>query len=593
MDQTPRAEYESRLAARRASAQRTARRVERLAQLRLAVFALTAAVAWISLTSPGLPALAIAAPLALFVALVFAHGRTKRDLERTLRAVAYYERSLARLDYDFAGSGRSGEEFLATDHPYAGHLDLFGQGSLFELLCGAQTGAGVATLARWLLDPAAPAAIRARQAAVAELRPRLDLREDLAVLGREASAQLEPERLIEWGRAPATSVVLPVRVLAAALALGALASAAAIPLVGVLPLATVAALEAAFALRFRSSVRAVRHAVDRALHNLELLLELLRRIEREPFQSPALCELRRALETRGAPPSREIAGLRQLVELLRQSRNQFFALIAPFLLWSTQLSFAIERWRARCGPELGGWLGALGQLEALCDLAGYAYEHPEDCFPELVESESCFQAQQLGHPLIPDEHCVRNDLRLDPGRALYVVSGSNMSGKTTLLRTVGVNAVLAQCGAPVRAQSLRLSPLRVGASIVVHDSLREGASRFYAEITCLSRIVALTRGEATVLFLLDEILGGTNSHDRSVGAAAVVRGLVERGALGLLTTHDLALSRIAEELAPRAANVHFEDQLRDGRICFDYRLREGVVSHSNALALMRAVGLPV
>jgi DNA mismatch repair ATPase MutS len=188
---------------------------------------------------------------------------------------------------------------------------------------------------------------------------------------------------------------------------------------------------------------------------------------------------------------------------------------------------------------------------------------------------------------------VRNDVRLSRERQVLVVSGSNMSGKSTLLRSVGVNCALALAGGPVRAARLRLCPLRLGASIRIHDSLLEGASRFYAEILRLRAITELTRGPLPVLFLLDEVLHGTNSHDRRIGAEAVVRSLLEAGALGLVTTHDLALAEVADVLAPRAANVHFEDRLEEGRIVFDYRLHPGVVTHSNALALMRAVGLEV
>jgi len=199
----------------------------------------------------------------------------------------------------------------------------------------------------------------------------------------------------------------------------------------------------------------------------------------------------------------------------------------------------------------------------------------------------------MGHPLISEQRNVRADLLLGDEPGVMIVSGSNMSGKSTLLRTVGVNVVLALAGAPVRAASLRLSPLQVGASIRIQDSLQAGASRFYAEIKRLRQIVELTNGGRPVLFLLDEILHGTNSHDRQIGGERVVRGLIERGAIGLITTHDLALARIADDLGARAANVHFEDHLEDGQMRFDYRLRPGVVQHSNALELMRSVGLDV
>ncbi len=556
-------------------------------------FLVAAVGAWFVLATPAFSPWWITLLVAGFATLVVAHAQARRDQQRALQAVRFYERGLARLDWAFAGTGRTGEHFRNPDHPYSDHLDLFGRGALFEMLSNAQTETGVATLAGWLEIPASPAEIRARQAAVEELRPALALREDLAVLGPEARDGLEPEALAAWGRAPERAASRAIRAAAAALAGATVCAALALPAFGALPFLLAVSAELAFALPFRARSRRVARAVERPLRDLALLVELLERIERERFRAPALVALRTALDTNGVPPSREIARLRLLVDLLSQRRNQFFTLIAPFLLWTTQLSFAIEAWRARCGPRLPGWIDALGALEALCDLSGYAYEHPADPFPEIVEDGAVFDGKGLGHPLIPDHRSVRNDVQLDAEHALLVVSGSNMSGKSTLLRTIGTNAVLALAGAPVRARSLRLSPLAVGASIVVLDSLQTGTSHFYAEITRLRRLVDLTDGSLPLLFLLDEILAGTNSHDRGVGAAAVVHGLLERGALGLLTTHDLALAKIADDLAPRAANVHFEDQLVDGRMMFDYQLRGGIVTRSNALALMRSIGLRV
>jgi DNA mismatch repair ATPase MutS len=240
------------------------------------------------------------------------------------------------------------------------------------------------------------------------------------------------------------------------------------------------------------------------------------------------------------------------------------------------------------------WIEVIGELEALAALAGYAYERPDEPFPEIVEQAPLLDAAALGHPLIPRERCVRNDIRLGGELRLLIVSGSNMSGKSTMLRTVGVNVVLALAGAPVRATRMTVSPLQVGATLRIQDSLAEGASRFYAEITRLKQLVDLARAAPPpLLFLLDEILAGTNSHDRRIGAEAVVRGLVDHGAIGLVTTHDLALAEVATALGPRARNVHFEDRMVDGKLEFDYRMRDGVVQHSNAIALMRAVGLEI
>jgi DNA mismatch repair ATPase MutS len=315
-------------------------------------------------------------------------------------------------------------------------------------------------------------------------------------------------------------------------------------------------------------------------------------LERESFTAPRLRELRAVLDAAGEPPSQRIARLGNLIDQLDARRNPMFAPFAYLLMWGTQLAYAIEAWRAGSGQSIAAWLAVVGEFEALCSLAAYAYEEPADPFPEVTAGAACYDGEGLRHPLLRD--CVPNDLRLDAGGLrVLVVSGSNMSGKSTYLRTAGVNAVLALAGAPVRARRLRLSPLAVGTSMHVHDSLEEGRSRFYAEVLRVRQLVDLSRGPLPLLFLLDEIFAGTNSHDRRIGAESVVRGLVAAGALGLVTTHDLSLTQIADQLGPRSANVHFADHFEDGVMRFDYRLQPGVVRHSNALALMRAVGLEV
>jgi DNA mismatch repair ATPase MutS len=254
----------------------------------------------------------------------------------------------------------------------------------------------------------------------------------------------------------------------------------------------------------------------------------------------------------------------------------------------------VERWREVHGRHVREWTEALAEFEALTALATYHFEHPEDPFPTIEDGQQAFfEGRELGHPLVPAASMVRNDVRLAGDTQLLVVSGSNMSGKSTLLRTVGVNTVLALAGAPVRAASLRLSPLAIGATLRIQDSLLEGRSRFYAEITRIREAADLAAGPIPLLFLFDELLNGTNSHDRLVGAAGILRALLAKGSIGLVTTHDLALTAIAEELAPRAVNVHFEDFFEAGEMRFDYRVKPGPVTRSNALALMRAVGLEV
>ena len=598
MHNDPRSAYTERLEARRRAVDRHGQRHRTIGNLRLLVFACAAVLAWLIWGRDAIGAYWLGLPAAVFACLVVAHERVLRARRAEGRAVAHYERALARLDGQWAGHGETGARFLDAAHPYAADLDLFGPASLFELLSTARTRMGEETLARWLLETAEPAALLARHEAVAELRPMLDLREDLAVLGEDVRTGVHPADLAAWGeargedppllesrRARAIAFVIPCLVVGSAVLWGAQGWRD--------PFFAMLAVVAIFIVRYRRVAARVVQAVEQPAHDLALLGKVLARLERERFTSTRLVELRAALDVAGQPPSARIARLNRLIELLDSRDNPFMKVVGPLLLWTEQLAFAIEAWRRVSGPALRRWLDAVGEIEALCALAAYAWEHPADPFPEFASGAACFEGDEMAHPLLDPSRVVPNSLQLSGDLRVLIVSGSNMSGKSTLLRTVGINAVLAQAGAPVRARRLHLSRLALGASIRTLDSLHEGTSRFYAEITRLHQIMELTGGPLPVLFLLDELLHGTNSHDQRIGAEAIVRGLVERGAMGLVTTHDLALAHVADALAPRGSNVHFEDQFANGRMTFDYRLHPGVVEKSNALELMRSVGLEV
>jgi hypothetical protein len=609
MMQDPRPVYSRLLAERRADIARREQSHRKLGYCKLAAAASGAVVVWMAL-SHAVSIVWVLLPAVLLVTLSVLHEHVLRRVSRRQRAERYFEKALARLDGKWAGTGETGDRYLDPAHPYAQDLDLFGKGSLFELLCTARTHIGEDTLARWLLTPADPDTVRGRHAAVTELQPRLDLREELAVVAEEARTGVDPAALADWGEDPALLESRSLRRSAFALSvLGGLGFCAFLGFVGYeLGMAKISEttsiwlrdvfllalfVNAIFLHRVRPRVQAVVAAADESAHELKLLSEVLVRLERERFQSPVLANLRASLDSEGDPPSKRIAHLNRLMEWVDSGHHRLVRALEPFTLWTAHLAFALEHWRRHNGGAVRRWLTATGEIEALCSLASHAFEHPGDPFPEFTADAPWLEAEGIGHPLIPEERVVRNDVRIGGALRVLVVSGSNMSGKSTLLRTLGINTVLAQAGAPVRARRMRLSRLAVGASIRITDSLQGGVSRFYAEILRLRQILDLTAGPLPVLFLIDEFLHGTNSHDRRIGAEALVRGLVERGAIGLITTHDLALADIVQVLGERAANVHFEDQIEDGQIRFDYALRTGVVQKSNAIELMRSVGLEI
>jgi len=574
---------------------RLERREARIANARLLVFIAIPILAWLAFVGERVSAWWLIPPAVVFSVLIWLHERSRRAIHGASRAVIFYEKGLARLEDRWSGTGEPGARFLDTDHPYSADLDLFGAGSLYERLCTARTRAGEERLAQWLLAPATIEVIRARQHAVEELRPRLDLRESLDLLGDDVRAGIEPDALADWGRTPRVAIHPLARGIAIVLSVLAVVTGLlwAFYSEGRTPFLAVVAAEIVFVLSTRRRVGEVYAGLDLRAHDLVLLSSLLETLERETFRAEAITSLRSQLEIGGLPASKAIARLARLVHQLSMMKNQFFAPLGFLVLWPFHFALAIDGWRARFGPAIGGWLAAVGDFEALSALANYAFESPEDPFPELVSGEAWYEAEALGHPLIPASSCVRNDIALGGDTRVALVSGSNMSGKSTLLRSVGINAALAFAGAPVRARKLRLSLLAIGATLRIQDSLQAGRSRFYAEITRIRQVVDLSRGSLPLLFLLDEILHGTNSHDRRIGAESIVRGLIDRGAIGLVTTHDLALTDFADGLAPAARNVHFEDHFEDGTMRFDYLMRPGVVRKSNALALMRAVGLDV
>ena len=585
-------EYSERMRERQTAAAQLQRKHLWLGNARIALFVAILVQCWIT-GKTGFPTVYwLLAPITLFVVLVIAHRRVVRTLNMTKRAVSVYSRGLARMEDRWAGSGETGEEFKDPLHLYAEDLDILGEGSLFQLLSTARTNMGKQCLARWLLNHADVQEIQNRQAAVAELKPRLDFREDLAVSGESERIAAKPEALIAWAREE--SGLKDGRWWAAGLAILSMAALVFGFTVMWTPFIISLLINGIITSRARHRLEKIFAGVGNTHKDLDSLALLLQRIEVEKFDSPMLQQLQAKLLIHGQPPSTCIARLDTLADLDDSRHNWFVRIFDIPLLYSMQIAFALERWRHTYGGGIAAWMEVVGEIETLSSMAAYAYEHPKDPFPEFVapRSEVCFHGDALGHPLLPADKCVHNNVRLGGNSQVLLVSGSNMSGKSTYLRVVGINAVLAMMGAPVRGTRLRLSHVAVGASMRVADSLQKGISHFYAEIKRLRQVVDLSSTQPT-LFLLDEVLQGTNSHDRRVGTEGVLRTLIGNGAIGLVTTHDLALTSLEQVFPAQVRNVHFQERFEDDRLSFDYCLRPGVVTTSNGIELMKSIGLDV
>lgn len=596
---TPREEYQVRLEKFTALLESLKQRDKRLSNARLMLFLLFLGSAGWVFSSQAILSLSSLLPLAclaLFIGFVEVHRRCRRDMARAERAAAFYEKGIARLEDRWMGQGESGAQYKAPGHLYAEDLDLFGKGSLFELLCTARTQPGRDALASWLQAPAATEAVLKRQACVKELTDALDLREAVACLDHEASDAADTTKFIAWSREKAVFSSGRPRYIAFMLT-GLLLGSVVASLYSrffFLGAFVLMFLEWLFLMYHTGRIKAVAESAKGMARSLGLFQQALKMLEDTEFHAPKLQALKVRLSSGSQCASREIGRIQILIDrYVLVFTNMVMGFLGLVLVLPLHTAYAMEKWRKNVGPHIKDWMHSLGEFEALLSMSCFAYEHPGYAYPERLADGQGIEGINMGHPLIPRETCVLNDVKLDRDRQLLIVSGSNMSGKSTLLRVVGINTVLFYMGAPVHADRFRVSDLVIGCSIHILDSLQEGASHFYAEMARLRDITLLLNGGTPVLFLLDELMHGTNSHDRRIGSEAILKKLLDSGAIGLITTHDLALGKMVEKFGGKAENTHFEYQLRDGKMFFDYKMRPGVVKESNALAVMRSLGLEV
>ncbi len=534
---------------------------------------------------------------AVAVVLIVLLVRLQHPVESTRRLILFYDRSLLRADGTEPFSERTGEDAVEpgdTPHLYQRDLDITGAHSIFSLLATVRTGIGERGLARYLLNPASHQESVERQQAVQELLPQTALRERITLLGQSSFQQLSASFFDEWLAAEPPSFHPAFRY---ALLFTATV-AVAILLLGIFQIRTwgellpnllaVLALQAAIAMSIRPRVAKMLEGGARLRGQIRLFAEGITLLQDTPFTSSRLLELQRL--------AREPAGAEKLLKRLdgwlvvvEQRSKELFLVFSLLTASGCQAAIFIANWRRNNAPAMRLWLAAWAEFEALNAIATYAFEHPDDAWPELLpdSSEPTLEAKALGHPLLVGS--VTNDIAFAPGHRFYLISGSNMAGKSTLMRSVGVAAVLAYAGAPVRATSLRVSPLAVGASIALVDSLAEGKSKFLAEVERLASIVKTSRTRPT-LFLVDEIFSGTNSADRHTAAAAVLNRLLNNGSIGALSTHDLALTSLATA-QNQGTNVHMASPDPSDPLAFDYVLKPGINQSSNALAIIHLIGL--
>lgn len=600
MDAPPSASpYAARLAELRAAQADLTARSGRISSLRGLTFLAAAGLSAARIFAPVPPVVWVgaAAAGAIFVGLVVAHAAlVTRAAEVELR-IRLLERGEKRIAGDIAAFPEQGERFRAAGHAYAGDLDVFGPASLFQLVGAVETGPGEETLARWLSAPAGAEEIAARQEAVKELLSAPRFREDLAVRGAESGTRGRgAEPFLAWaeagGAGPSRALMLAGQALVVvtmaalivprALGLTQLAASWAF----VLPLF----LQLAVLARLRPALEPVLAPASSREEPFGRFVALFRLAEEQRWKAARLARIHGAV----ADASRELSRLQTLLGYAEvRSSGMVGAFANIFLLWDVFCAAALMRWRERAGPRVRGWIGAMAELDALAGLATFAYEHPAFAFPEVGTGPLHFVAEGLGHPLLPGARRVENDVALAEGGTALMITGSNMSGKSTMLRAIGVNAVLAFAGAPVCARRLSLAECRVRTSMRITDSLEEGVSHFYAELGRLKEIVDAADAGERVLFLLDEVLHGTNSRERNIGAKAVVSHLLAKGAFGAVSSHDLGLSDLEGESGGRVKNVHFQELVEGSRMTFDYKLKPGVVTSSNALRLMKRIGIAV
>ena len=489
-----------------------------------------------------------------------------------------------------------GAMYLPKEHFYAADMDIFGHASLYQLLNRTGSDMGAAQLADWLLNPAKQAAIIERQSAIKELTNKMNWRQDIQAYGRETNIRRSTfEKLMVWVYEPTLflqfthwkwlRIVLPAIILSVVTA----AIAEWIPL-NVMYIFLL--LYATIAFQINKIISPLHDKLSKIVDELDALFLSITLIEKEKFESVLATRLQQNFISNNETASAKIKKLKKILDRLDIRYN--IVLSAPLnllLLWNLQQALDLEKWKKQYAADLQNWFNTLGVFETLNSFAAFHFNNPEYCFPVLEEKHFFIEAVKLGHPLINKNKRVNNFIEIDDRGKLFLVTGSNMAGKSTYLRSVGINIVLAMAGAPVCADSFRLSPVQLISSMRIADNLEESTSTFYAELKKLKTVIDSVNADEKVFILLDEILRGTNSLDRHTGSEALIKQLIRHKAAGIIATHDLALAEMKTSFPDNILNYHFDVQVNNEELYFDYKLKPGVCNSLNASILMKKIGI--
>lgn len=592
----PENHYTERLSLTEGQLQQVKKQIFRISMLRLALFIAGIAGLYFFFNQTTLLIICICLTFLPLFILVKIHNRffiRKEWLETQARII---QEELQALSGDYS-SFEDGKEYVNPEHPYSFDLDIFGRRSLFQSINRTCTFFGKVRLAEWLQNHLhEKTSIEKRQEMVREISEHTLFREQFRVAGLVHHGQSsDGEKIQAWSQSPAQylhagwvkAFIWGVPVINSLLLITSLAGWTSFSWLG---LSFGIFLVLSFGIIKRATY--IQETYGKQLKSLNGYARLIALAKAENWKSAGMQELMERFNLNGQSPIQALQQLSKELDRLDLRNNQFlYVLLEGSIFFQLQEIVRIERWKARYGQHISKWLETVGELDALCSLGTFAYNHPQYTYPELTEKPFCFLATQMGHPLMPASQCVKNDATIPSRPFFLIITGANMAGKSTYLRTIGVNYLLACIGAPVCCEKLKLHPNQLITSLRTSDSLSDNESYFFAELKRLKRIIDLLNQGQQLFIILDEILKGTNSMDKQKGSFDLIRQFMQLKANGIIATHDLLLGSLIKQFPEEIRNYCFEADIKENELTFSYKLREGVAQNMNACFLMKKMGI--